>query len=71
MKTKLDQAILETMSKNPGNWKGVFYFNRNDPRLMVPKLNSSLGWTFNFASPYPYITIACVIAIIIAAKYFL
>jgi uncharacterized membrane protein len=71
MKTKPDKAILDSMSKNPSNWKGIFYVNRNDPRLIVPKLNPSLGWTFNFASPYPYITIVCVILIIIAASYFL
>lgn len=71
MKTKLEKAILASMSKNPVNWKGVFYFNRRDPRLIVPKLNQSLGWTFNFASPYPYILIVCVFLIIIFANYLL
>ena len=69
MKTKLDQAILDSMSKNPNNWKGVFYFNHKDPRLIVPKLYPLLGWTFNFASPYPYITIICAILIIAAFNY--
>jgi len=71
MKNKLDKAILDSMSKNPGNWKGIFYFNRKDPRLIVPKLYPSLGWTFNFASPYSYITIVCIILIIIAINFFL
>jgi uncharacterized membrane protein len=71
MKTKLDQAILDSMSKDPSNWKGIFYFNRKDPRLTVPKIYPLMGWTFNFASPYPYITIICVIMIIFAANYFL
>jgi len=70
MKTKLDQQILDTMSKNPGNWKGVFYFNRKDPRLMVPKLYPSMGWTLNFASTYSYLLVVAVILIIIAVKYF-
>src|SRR6266851_3405956 len=42
---------------NPGNrdndqwWvAGVFYVNRNDPRLLVEK-RSGLGTTFNFAHP--------------------
>ena len=70
MKPKLDQAILDSMSKNPNNWKGVFYFNRNDPRLIVPKLYPALGWTLNFASSYPYITIICVILIIAVFNYF-
>lgn len=33
MKTELDQAILDSMSKNPNNWKGVFYYNRKDPTI--------------------------------------
>ena len=70
MKTKLDKEILDTMSKNPNNWKGVFYFNRKDPRLMVPKLYPSMGWTFNFASPYSYILILSIVLIIIATQYF-
>jgi uncharacterized membrane protein len=71
MKTKLNQTILDSMSKNPSNWKGIFYFNRKDPRLIVPKINPLMGWTFNFASPYPYITVFCIILIIIAANLFL
>jgi len=71
MKTELDQAILDSMSKNPNNWKSIFYFNRKDPRLIVPKLYPVMGWTFNFASIYSYITIVCIILIIIASVYFL
>jgi uncharacterized membrane protein len=65
MKTKPDKQFLDMMSKDPGNWKGPFYFNRKDPRLMVPKLHPSLGWTLNFASPHSYFAIAAIIAIII------
>jgi uncharacterized membrane protein len=65
MKSKSDKQFLDTMSKDPGNWKGPFYFNRKDPRLMVPKLHPSLGWTLNFASPRSYLAIAALIAIII------
>ena len=65
MKTKLDKEFIDNMSKDPGNWKGPFYYNRKDPRLMVPKLYSSLGWTLNFASVYAYIAIAALILIII------
>lgn len=70
MKPKLDKLFLDTMSKNPSNWKGPIYFNRKDPRLMVPKFDSSLGSTFNFASPYSYITIVAIIAIIVLAIIF-
>ena len=70
MKTKLDKENLEAMRKNPNNWKGVFYFNRKDPRLMVPKQIPSMGWTLNFASPYSWITLAGIILIVLASTYF-
>ncbi|PRZ00969.1 DUF5808 domain-containing protein [Marinilabilia salmonicolor] len=71
MKTKRDQQLLNIMSRNPDNWKGVFYFNRKDPRLVVPKQIPSMGWTLNFASPYSWITLIGIILIIIASSYFL
>ncbi len=71
MKTKLSQQVLDNMSKDPGNWRGPFYFNRKDPRLTVPKIIPSMGWTFNFASPYSYITFGAIILIVIAASIFL
>ena len=69
MKTKLEREILDTMSKNPSNWKGMFYFNRKDPRLMVPKYNPAMGWTLNFASPYTYLFLIALVLIIIASKF--
>jgi uncharacterized membrane protein len=66
MKTKPDKQFLENMSRNPANWKGPFYFNRKDPRLMVPKSHPSLGWTFNFASPYSYVFLIALVGIIVA-----
>ncbi len=67
MKQKLSQEMLDRMSKDPGNWRGPFYFNPKDQRLTVPKLYPAMGWTFNFASPYTYITLISVIAIIIVS----
>jgi len=66
MKTKPDKQFLDNMSRNPAYWKGPFYFNRKDPRLMVPKLHPSLGWTFNFASPYSYVFLIALAGIIVA-----
>lgn len=57
MKIKLDQEILDSMAKNPSNWRGIFYFNRKDPRLIVQKQVPSLGWTLNFANPLTYLII--------------
>jgi uncharacterized membrane protein len=69
MKTKLEQQVLDAMSKDPGNWRGVFYFNRKDPRLIVRKFDPILGWTFNFASPYSYITLGAFIVIVVLSMF--
>ncbi len=65
MNSKPDKEFLDNMSKDPSNWKGPFYFNRRDPRLLVPKLHPSLGWTLNFANPASYIAVAALLAVII------
>ena len=70
MKTRLEKEILNTMSNNPSNWKWMFYFNRKDPRLIVPKYKSSTGWTLNFASSYSYLFLIAVALIIIASRMF-
>ncbi len=53
------------------NWKGPLYFNRKDSRVIVPKRVSGLGWTVNFSSPYTYIIIIAIIAIIVISNYLL
>lgn len=68
MRKKTNKELLDTMHKNPGNWKGVFYFNKKDHRLTVPKINS-LGWTFNFANPLSYILILAVLLIIFGMQF--
>ncbi len=65
MKKKLDKEFIDNMSKDPGNWRGLLYFNRKDPRLMVPKLYPMLGWTLNFANPLAYLALAAILAVII------
>jgi len=71
MKTRLDKEILNAMSKDPGNWRGPFYFNSRDPRLLVPKLCRAMGWTFNFASPYTYLTLIAIILIAVFSGFIL
>lgn len=47
-----EQKKFEEWHKNPDNWKlGVFYFNKEDKRILPPKRNKMLGWTVNFANP--------------------
>lgn len=67
MRNKPNEAILAAMRKDPANWKGPFYFNPKDPALMVPKMHAKLGVTFNFASPWPYITIFAIVLIIVGS----
>jgi len=36
---------------NPNNWVwGVFYVNKDDSRVLVPKRIAALGWTLNFGN---------------------
>lgn len=52
--------------EDPENWKwGIFYFNKRDYRLIVPKRNPIMGWTFNFAHPVGYIVIILILLFII------
>ncbi|HUA99902.1 MAG TPA: DUF5808 domain-containing protein [Terracidiphilus sp.] len=49
----------------PSHWKlGVFYFNRDDSRILVPK-RSRLGWTLNMGRPIIWAMGAVVLAIAI------
>ena len=65
MKNKTDKEVLDSIAKHPSNWKGVFYVNGKDYRLIVPKPNPSLGWTINFSSPYAYILLISIVLIIV------
>lgn len=41
----------ERWSKDPNNWIwGIFYYNKEDRRLLPPKRNPIMGWTVNFAN---------------------
>ncbi len=50
---------------NPDNWKGVFYFNRKDKRIFLPKRNANFGYTVNFGNIYSYVFIAAIILFVI------
>jgi len=44
--------------ENPMNWKwGIFYFNKSDSSIIVPKRHKILGWTLNFAHPVSYVVL--------------
>ena len=51
------------MNNTNENYKwGLFYFNKNDSRIVVPKRNPMMGFSLNFAHPISYIIIAVIIA---------
>lgn len=71
MKKNYEKEILDAWSKNSDNWKGIFYVNKKDPRIFVPKLNPLLGWTLNFANPYSYLGLVLLALIIAGFQFFL
>ena len=54
---------------NPENWKrGIFYANKNDIRLIVPKRSEAIGWTLNPAQNSVKIRLAVIILSVIIAE---
>jgi uncharacterized membrane protein len=52
------------------NYKlGIFYYNNQDSRVIVPKKIRWMGWTFNFAKPTAYFLLALIFVIIFATKF--
>ncbi|HET6225040.1 MAG TPA: DUF5808 domain-containing protein [Bacteroidia bacterium] len=56
---------MNTNSNNnydPSKWKyGIFYYNKEDKRLWVPKRVPWTGFTLNFANPYSHVVMAIII----------
>ena len=66
MKNEVNKQLLNAMHKNPDNWKWIFYINRRDPQLIVPKLNPTMGWTINFGNTWAVAGLIVIIAIIVS-----
>lgn len=48
---KPTKETLEKWHKDPNNWRfGIFYFNKEDKRLLPPKRQEWMGWTVNLAN---------------------
>jgi uncharacterized membrane protein len=64
------------MTKNtdvndPENYKwGLFYFNPDDLRGVVPKRNRRMGWTLNFAQPLAWVIVLAIIAFAVIMSHF-
>ncbi len=51
MAEKPSKEKLAAWSSDPNNWKwGLFYYNKEDNRILPPKQNPAMGWTVNFAN---------------------
>jgi uncharacterized membrane protein len=46
---------------------GVFYYNKNDCRIIVPKRLKYMGWTLNFAWPVSYFIMGALLAVVVIA----
>jgi uncharacterized membrane protein len=52
-------ADYEALWRDPANWRrGMAYYCKADPRVIVPKRNPWGGWTVNFAHPQAWTVIA-------------
>jgi len=71
MKEKFDHIHEEKERIDPQNYRlGIFYFNKNDSRVIIPKWQKSRGWTLNFATPAAYLFILAIVAIILSFIFF-
>lgn len=51
MESKPSKETLEKWGEDSKNWVwGMFYYNKEDQRLMPPKRIAEMGWTINFAN---------------------
>jgi len=59
------QETLDQWHNDPANWKlGIFYYNKQDPRLFPPKRIKLLGSTVNFANPKSILALIVLVAVI-------
>ena len=63
MRLNFDQFENDRMIDDPMNYKwGIFYFNRKDSRIVVPKRARGMGWTLNFGNIYAYVLVILIVA---------
>tara|TARA_R110000868_G_scaffold14457_2_gene67338 strand:+ start:5821 stop:6051 length:231 start_codon:yes stop_codon:yes gene_type:complete len=68
---KPTKETLNKWHKDPNNWKlGVFYYNKEDKRILPPKRMAWAGWTVNFANTVSVAIFILTIIIIIGLALF-
>ena len=56
---------------DPDNYKwGIFYYNREDLRGIVPKRNKWMGYTLNFAQPLAWVIILGIVVFAVVMSHF-
>jgi len=68
---KPTKEILDNWNKDPNYWKfRIFYFNKEDKRILPPKRIKLKGWTLNFANPILIISLVAITTfLIIISRY--
>jgi len=62
---------MKTNPNDPSNWKyGIFYYNKNDKRLWVPKRIPEMGITVNFANRYSHLVIGGILLVVVILSIF-
>jgi uncharacterized membrane protein len=70
MKSRYNPDKFNRMEVNPEHYKwGIFYFNPEDTRVILPKRNQWMGWTLNFANLWSYVILAAIIGVAIFIGY--
>jgi uncharacterized membrane protein len=65
------QELNDKMHDDSSNWRwGIFYYNKNDARVIVRKRVQVMGWTLNFANPYSILIMLLLIIVMILIPVF-
>lgn len=71
MKSKFNPDNLTRTEKDPAHYKwGLFYFNADDPRVILPKRAKWMGWTLNFANLWSYVILVAIIGLALLLGYY-
>jgi uncharacterized membrane protein len=65
------KETLEKWHKDPRNWKlGLFYYNKEDKRILPPKRIAWAGWTVNFANTISVVVFVLILIILIGIPFY-
>jgi hypothetical protein len=61
----LSLLLLARAGRRPpdDHWKGIFYWNPEDPALLVPK-RYGIGYNLNFGNPWSWVVLAVLLVMV-------